>query len=104
MNLDDLGFDKARLDEVCARFGVRRLEVFGSFSRGEAGPDSDVDILVTLEPGSLMGLKFVQFQQELESIFGRHVDLLTRVSVENSRNKYFRSFVLRHTEPIFEHA
>ena len=77
-------------------------EVFGSFTRSEAGDTSDLDVLVSFKPGARPGLEFVALQQELEELFGRPVDLLTRRSVERSPNKYFRRFALSQTEPIYE--
>jgi hypothetical protein len=102
MLIADLGVDHARLAACCRRFGVARLETFGSFATGDARLDSDVDILVTFEPRAEGGLEFVAFQQELEALFGRPVDLLTRESVERSPNKYFRRFALRDTELLYE--
>mgnify|MGYP006284080653 FL=1 len=104
MLLQDLHIDQERLDEVCERHGVARLEVFGSFPRGDADTSSDLDVLVTFKPGVRKGLDFVALQQELEELFGRSVDLLTRLSVEQSPNKYFRRFALQDTEPIYESA
>ena len=102
MVLADLCIDRERLADCCKRFGASRLETFGSFASGDASADSDLDILVTFKPGVTLGLEFVALQQELEEIIGRHVDLLTRASVEQSPNKYFRRFALRHTEPLYE--
>jgi len=104
MSVEELAIDRERLAEVCERYGVERLEAFGSFSRGTAEDASDLDILVTFRAGVHAGLEFVALQQELEELFGRPVDLLTRGSVERSPNKYFRRFALRSTEPIYEHA
>ncbi|MFW6119245.1 MAG: nucleotidyltransferase family protein [Planctomycetota bacterium] len=104
MLVDDLQVDRDRLAEVCERYGVERLEVFGSFTRGEAEAESDLDVLVSFRPGARGGLEFVGLQQELEELFGRPVDLLTRKSVERSPNKYFRRFALSQTEPIYESA
>ena len=102
MLLTDLHLDRDRLAECCRRFGVARLETFGSFATGDASPDSDLDLLVTFEPDIHMGLELIALQQELAEIFGRSVDLLMRESVEHSPNKYFRRFALRHTEPVYE--
>lgn len=102
MLVADLQIDHERLAECCRRYGVARLETFGSFATGDAGPESDLDLLVTFKPDSRIGLEFVSLQQELEEILGRPVDLLTRASVERSPNKYFRRFALRHTEPLYE--
>ncbi len=104
MLVKDLQIDRGRLSDICRRYGVARLEVFGSFARGEAEAGSDLDILVGFEPDARVGLEFVALQQELESLFGRPVDLLTRSSVERSPNKYFRRFTLRETEPLYERA
>ena len=104
MLLQDLHVDSERLAGICERYGVARLEAFGSFPRGDAGAKSDVDILVTFRPGATPGLEFVSLQQELVDLLGRPVDLLTRASVERSPNKYFRRFALRKTEPIYERA
>ena len=104
MLLKDLQIDRERLAEVCKRYGVARLEALGSFTRGDAEADSDLDVLVTFGPGVRIGLEFVTLQQALEVLFGRPVDLLTRSSVERSPNKYFRRFALRRTEPIYERA
>lgn len=101
MLLKDLKIDQSKLDGLCLRFGVKTLEAFGSFTRGDAGAGSDLDILVTFESGRTVGLEFVELQQELEMLVGRPVDLLTRTSVERSPNKYFRRFALSQTEPLF---
>ena len=104
MDIKDLNIDHERLAEICRRRGVARLEVFGSFASGDATPESDVDFLVTFEPGGDLLARHIGLQQDLEAFFGRKVDLLTRRSVEESRNKYFRRFALRDTESVFEGA
>lgn len=99
-----LSIDAERLARVCEQHSVSRLEIFGGFARGEGGPDSDVDLLVTFSPGTRIGLGIVALQQALEEVLGRRVDLLTRDAVERSPNKYFRHFALRRTEPLYECA
>lgn len=101
MRLNDLHIDSKRLAELCERRSVARLELFGSFVAGTATSTSDLDVLVTFQPGAKVGLGMVALQQELEAFFGRSVDLLTRESVERSANKYFRRFALRRTEPLY---
>jgi hypothetical protein len=67
---------RSALPALSERYAVLHLDLFGSFARGEAGPGSDVDFLVTFkdEPTfeSYMGLK-----EDLESLLGRNVDLVT---------------------------
>jgi predicted nucleotidyltransferase len=104
VRLTDLKIDAGRLADICRRYHVARLEAFGSFVSGEAQEQSDLDILVTFEPGQSIGLEFVALQQEFEALFSRRVDLLTRQSVERSANKYFRRFALHRTEVLYECA
>ena len=74
-------------DELRKRFGVKSLAVFGSVARGEARPDSDVDILVEFEGRATfdryMGLKFF-----LEDLLGRRVDLVTRKALKPRLRPY----------------
>jgi predicted nucleotidyltransferase len=55
---------------------VEKAWVFGSFSRGEERPESDIDILVSLIPGTRLGLKFFTMNLELEQLLNRPVDLV----------------------------
>ena len=100
MTLSDVHVDRNRLAEVCRRYGVARLEVMGSFARGEQTTESDLDLLVAFEPDAKVGLEFVALKLELKALIGRPVGLLTRASVEHSPNKYFRRFALRSTQPL----
>lgn len=63
----------SRIHEIAARHGVSNIRIFGSFARGEARPDSDVDLLVNLAEGrSLFDL--IHFEQEVEDLLGRKVE------------------------------
>ncbi|HVY94687.1 MAG TPA: nucleotidyltransferase family protein [Bryobacteraceae bacterium] len=71
--------DGNALADVCRRYGVRALSVFGSAARGEMRPESDVDFMVEFEPGMRIGLSgFESLARELESLAGRRVDLVTK--------------------------
>ncbi len=64
--------------QALAQFHVRSLSIFGSVARGEAGSDSDVDILVEFEPGARVGLfHCARLQRFLRETLGREVDLAT---------------------------
>jgi uncharacterized protein len=61
----------------CRRHHIRRLAIFGSATRPDFGPASDVDVWVEFEPGRTPGLAFFSLQAELSAMLGRAVDLQT---------------------------
>jgi uncharacterized protein len=91
MTLAQLPGDK-RQDSLrlAAQHGARNVRVFGSLARGEAQPDSDVDILVMLEPERSL-LDLVALKQDLEDLLGCKVDVVTEAAV----SPYIRPQVLR---------
>ena len=90
-----------KLAEFCRANGIVRLAVFGSALRDDFGPDSDIDLLVEFGPGRTPGLEFVSMADALSELFGRPVDLLTRPSVERSRNYIRRKAILDSAEVIY---
>ena len=86
--------------DFCRRNRIRRLALFGSVLRGDAGADSDVDVLVEFEPGVRVGLRFFDIQEELSDLIGRRVDLNT----PNFLSRYFRDQVLKEAEDLYAHA
>lgn len=96
-----LAIDARQLAEVCRRYHVAALELFGSRAKGTARPDSDVDLLVTFEEGKTPGFAFVSFCEELEALFGREVDVLSRRSIERDINPIRRQSILNRTEPLY---
>ena len=73
--IDALALLTSHIDEI-RRFSVRRLSLFGSVARDEAGPDSDVDVLVEFD-GPATFDRYTGLLAFLEDLFGRRVDLLT---------------------------
>jgi predicted nucleotidyltransferase len=71
----------AHREEIRA-FGVTSLALFGSVARDEAGPESDVDLLIEFDPAAHVGLfEFVRIQRRLGEILGVRVDLVDRESL-----------------------
>lgn len=75
---------------IASAHGAQNVRVFGSVSRGEAGTESDVDLLVKLEPGRSL-LDLIAIKQELEDLLGREVDVVT----EDAVSPYIREQVLK---------
>ncbi len=96
-----LPIDHARLADLCRRYHVAKLELFGSRARGTASPDSDVDLIVTFTGGRTPGLAFVTLAEELEAIFGHRVDLLVRDTVERDENPIRRRNILSQVEELY---
>jgi len=83
---------RAAVPEMKERFGVRKIGVFGSAARGEAGPESDIDVLVEFEDPAFdryMDLKFY-----LEDLFGRPCDLVIEESLKEGLRDSVRREVL----------
>jgi predicted nucleotidyltransferase len=78
VELDGNPVDKQRLAELCERYGVAELSVFGSVARGEASKTSDLDLLYVLRPDRSLGFAINRLEDELADLFGRPVDLVSK--------------------------
>ena len=72
--------------ELENRFKVRHLGIFGSYARGDQRPDSDVDILVDIDPS--VGLEFVTLAEEIEQLLGLPIELVSRRAIKPNKLKY----------------
>lgn len=75
---------RATLNEMCHYFStqpVLKAYLFGSFSRNEETAESDVDILVELDKSRPIGLRFFGMVEDLQTILGRKVDLVSEGSL-----------------------
>src|SRR5262249_18345603 len=67
---------QSQIVEICRRYRVRELSLFGSAARGELRPDSDIDLLVDYFPDARPSLlDLADMQNELSDLLGRNVDL-----------------------------
>jgi predicted nucleotidyltransferase len=78
VTLDEIKALGLRLAELCQKYGIAELSVFGSVARGDARPDSDVDLLYVRVPGNDLGMSYFALQDDLEKLFGRPVDLVPK--------------------------
>ncbi len=90
-----INIPKEQLRDFCRRWKISDFALFGSVTRIDFRPESDIDVMVQFEKGSTWSLlDMVDMREELRGIFGREVDLLTRFGVEQSLNRYRREAIL----------
>jgi uncharacterized protein len=93
-----IAIDRDRIEEFCRRWKVQELALFGSILRDDFRPDSDVDVLVTFGPQAPWTLwDLSRMRSELETIFGREVDLVEKKAL---RNPYRRQAILADFQVI----
>lgn len=78
-----VGVTRRTLAAFCRKRGIAKLSFFGSVTRDDFRPDSDVDVKVEFEPGRVPGLGIVDVRDDLARLFGRPVDLLTSPVISN---------------------
>ncbi len=91
----DLRRRRRAIAEIAARHGADSLRVFGSFARGEARPESDIDLLVRMDGGRSL-FDQAAMLVELRDLLGREVDVVT----EDGLRESIRERVLREAVPL----
>ena len=86
----------SNLRPICTKYGVSSLAVFGSYARGEARRDSDVDMLVSFSRRISL-ITLVALEQELTELMGRKVDLHT----EDGLSPYLRDRILKERQVVY---
>ena len=93
-----ISFPVERIAEICTRYRVRELAVFGSAARGNMRADSDIDLLVEFLPEARIGLfKLEEMNQELEALLGRKVDLALKPGLKPR----VRPYVMKDRQVIY---
>ena len=84
---------KSELEDLCKKYYIKKLAIFGSAIRNELKLDSDIDILVEFKKGKAPGLMgFCHIQNLLTDLIGREVELHT----PNDISRYFRDDVVKN--------
>jgi uncharacterized protein len=90
--------DEAKLVDLCRRYQVRELSLFGSAARGEMRPDSDIDLLVEFLADAEVGLvEHGGLMLDLERLLGRKVDLLSKSGLKPR----IRPYVLADAQLVY---
>jgi hypothetical protein len=99
MVTEKLGVSPNQIEAFCRKWKVRELAIFGSALRDDFGPESDVDVLVDLQPGHGLTLyDWLDMIDELKAIFGRDVDLVAKKGLKNPLR---RREILRTAEVVY---
>ena len=97
-HLGDIKLDDAQLANLCRRYQVRELSVFGSAARGEMRPDSDIDLLVEFLADAQVDLvDFAGLMLDLSRLLGRKVDLVSK----NGLKPLIRDTVLEEARLLY---
>ncbi len=94
-DLNDLQAYRDAILEIARRYHVRRVSVFGSWARGTATPDSDIDFLMEFEPDYTLR-DLIRLVQALQTLLGRKVDV---ADVRQLRDE-FRPSILQDARPL----
>jgi hypothetical protein len=92
---------RAALSDLCRRYGVKRLYLFGSGVSDGLQPSSDLDFLVEMadrQPTAAYAHRYLDFADELERLFARRVDLVTEQAI---RNPYLRREIQATRELVY---
>ena len=88
---------RSEVERICQRWGVRRFELFGSATREDFSPTSDLDFLVEFESGGSLE-SYLGLRNDLEELFGRAVDLVMPTAI---RNPYVRAAIDRDRQLVY---
>lgn len=100
MRVTELSMEKVA--EFCDRWQVTEFALFGSVLRDDFRPDSDIDVMVQFNPDAHPTFRTLdQMEAELNTVFRRDVDLITRQGIETSRNYLRRHEILSSAQIIY---
>lgn len=93
--------DRSAIEEFCQRWQIEEMSLFGSILENRFGPNSDVDFLVTFVNSTHWTLlDLVQMEQELSSLIGRPVDIVSKRAIEQSPNWRRKERILNSAKPF----
>ena len=100
--MKNFDINKVSLEDFCKKHKIRELSLFGSALRDDFNDKSDIDLLYVFSDDSSCGLfDVVRIKDELEELFGRRVDLVSKDAIEKSRNIIRRESILGNSKIIY---
>jgi uncharacterized protein len=103
MTIANIELPIAQITQFCQSWQISELALFGSVIRDDFRPDSDIDVLVTFHPDAHPTLfDLVDMQEQLETIFARKTDLISRRGIETSQNLDRKQAILSSAITIYD--
>lgn len=97
-----LGVELEKVEQICQEWGIIELALFGSIVRDDFNLNSDIDCLVTFQTENNISLLDLEtLEEQLENLFNRPVDIITKKSIEKSHNWIRRQNILENAEVIY---
>ena len=89
---------KKTIETYFASKPVSKVWLFGSYARGEADEDSDVDVLIDIEKGAKVGLRYFIWHEELGELLNKKVDVVSH----GWENKFIKQYIDKDKTLIYE--
>ena len=102
LSLGPVNVDRAALVEVCRKWGIGSVALFGSAVRDDFTPQSDIDLLIEYLPGVRHSLfEYGYMTDDFTNVFGREVDLVHAEGIRASRNPIRREHILSSAKAFY---
>lgn len=90
------------LNEICKKFLIKELSLFGSVNTDNFNDESDIDLLVSFDESAKYSLfDIVRIKESFEELFNRRVDLVSKKAIQQSSNNYRRDSILNSAKVIY---
>jgi predicted nucleotidyltransferase len=102
MTINKINVQDEKISEICKRYKINELAIFGSALRDDYNENSDIDLLYVFGENTTHSLfDIVRIKEELEKLFGKPVDFVSRKAIEQSRNIYRKKAILENVKVIY---
>ncbi|HWA07559.1 MAG TPA: nucleotidyltransferase domain-containing protein [Ignavibacteria bacterium] len=91
-----------KIQKFCKKWKINELSLFGSYITERFDSQSDIDVLIDYDLSLQYGFfELIEMKNELEDIYGREIDLLTRNGIEKSRNIFRKNSILNNLQRVY---
>src|SRR5437660_873531 len=102
LTLGPVSVNRTALAEICRKWGIGSVAIFGSALRKDFSPQSDIDLLIEYLPGVRHSLfEYGKMNKDFERVFGREVDLVHAEGIRASRNPVRREHILSSARLLY---